>query len=421
MSSPELELRGVGLELGGGGLAHLPEVSEFGVKHGLSKDALTELEALIGASIHLTQKRVAVAVPATVANLGPGLEAFGMAVDIWDEFTLEYAEHFSLEVLGDNTEGVPRTEENLVVVGAACAFKSVGRPVPTLRFRCTHHIPFVQGLGATAASFVGGFLAGSVLCAEELAALPSKSSLSVRKSSFLDIVAPREDGSASPRASKSDEEHSSVHELLQTAIKQGWNPGNVCPAIYGALQIGIETPDGWRSHRVPIPSGIVCAIFVPDGTHEGKPLQSETVERKDAIFNLGRSALLINCFCTNDFEMFQKATEETLMQSHCASQFPFLLPVIHAACDAGAAGAVPCGYGPCVMALITGRSGDVLAQSASNQLEREIGRSMLQAAEEQGVQGRVLIAKPADVGAHVLSEKSELGSAESDGRIVYFQ
>ena len=61
------------------------------------------------AEVNLAQRRVTVSVPATVANLGPGLEVVGMAVDIWDEFTLEFSDHFSVELRGPDTPeaGVP--------------------------------------------------------------------------------------------------------------------------------------------------------------------------------------------------------------------------------------------------------------------------------------------------------------------------
>jgi len=97
-----------------------------------------------------------------------------------------------------------------------------------------------------------------------------------------------------------------VHGLLQTAIQQGSNAGNVCPAIYGALQIATETPSGWRSHRVPLPTGLVCVIFVPEGLQEGKPLPQQPVDRKAAIFNVGRVALLVNCFCTKNFAISRR-------------------------------------------------------------------------------------------------------------------
>ncbi|CAK8989431.1 Homoserine kinase (HK) (HSK) [Durusdinium trenchii] len=149
-----------------------PEVVSFAQKYGLAATAQEELQKLLNASVSLAQRRVTVSVPATVANLGPGLEVVGMAVDIWDEFTLEFSDHFSVELRGPDSPEVPRNEENLVVQGAANAFKDACRPFPTMRFICEHRIPYDKGLGAASASFVGGYLAGSVLCAEELRHLP---------------------------------------------------------------------------------------------------------------------------------------------------------------------------------------------------------------------------------------------------------
>eukprot|EP00913_Durusdinium_trenchii_P036052 g33734.t1 len=263
--------------------------------------------------VSLAQRRVTVSVPATVANLGPGLEVVGMAVDIWDEFTLEFSDHFSVELRGPDSPEVPRNEENLVVQGAANAFKDACRPFPTMRFICEHRIPYDKGLGAASASFVGGYLAGSVLCAEEprysaagtdlppteeLRHLPpteAKRRDRANSREVLDVV----DCQAPTNVA-------GVEALLQAAIARGWNPGNVCPAIYGALQIGIHTPSGMRSHRVPIPHGLVLCLFVPDGKEEDVGLDIEMVERQKAIFNVGRCALLINVFCTQEFSKFQK-------------------------------------------------------------------------------------------------------------------
>ncbi|CAK9060088.1 unnamed protein product [Durusdinium trenchii] len=215
-----------------------------------------------------------------------------------------------------------------------------------------------------------------------------------------------------------------VEALLQAAIARGWNPGNVCPAIYGALQIGIHTPSGMRSHRVPIPHGLVLCLFVPDGKEEDVGLDIEMVERQKAIFNVGRCALLINVFCTQEFskfQKFQKASEDSLGMTQISEKFPYIKSVCQAALAAGAAGACAAGYGPSVLALMQGRTGDVLAQSASNQLEQDVAKAMLRAAEESSVTGQILIAKPCDVGAHVIAQKSALGPADETSRISYFQ
>jgi len=172
---------------------------------------------------------------------------------------------------------------------------------------------------------------------------------------------------------------------------------------------------------VPIPNGLVLCLFVPDAKEEGKALEVDTVERRNAIFNVGRSALLINCFATQDFAKFQKASEDFLASPKILEIFPHIKAVSQAALAAGASGACACGYGPAVMALIQGRTGDVLAQSASNQLEQDVAKAMLTAGEECLVNGQILIAKPVDVGAHVVAQKSTLGPSDEKSRILYFQ
>jgi len=394
----------------------MPEVLSFARKHGLATGAQEELQQLMNASVSLAQRRVTVCVPATVANLGPGVEVVGMAVDIWDEFTLEFSDHFSVELRGPDSPEVPVNEENLVVQGAASAFKEAGRPVPALRFICEHRIPFDKGLGASSASFVGGFLAGSVLCAEELRQLSAaEEAISARldrttSTGSVDLVDVYRPTSTA-----------GVDALLQATIARGWNPGNVCPAIYGALQIGIHTSSGMLSHRVPIPHGLVLCLFVPDGKEEGKSLDKELVERQKAIWNVGRTAMLINTFATQDFSKFQKASEDFLALPIISEEFPFIKAVCQAAMGAGASGACAAGYGPSVLALMQGRTGDVLAQSASNQLEQDVAKAMLKAGEDHAVPGRILIAKPCDVGAHVVAQKSTLGHSDAQARISYFQ
>jgi len=391
----------------------LPEVAQFGNKHGLEEAALQELHGLMSASITLTSKRVTIAVPATVANLGPGIDTCGLAVDIWDEVTVEYASEFHLEMSGDSSL-VPRSrEKNLAVAGVESAFTSLGKTLPAVRICCCHRIPWGRGLGAEAASFVGGFLAGSVLCGEAVAALG-------RKGATQDADAEATLGLIAGLAADG-KRTSNVDTLMQLAISRGWSPGNVCPAIYGALQIGVETPSGFRGHRVPTPNGLVCVLFVPNDQPDGVSLPKQPVERKAAIANVGHMALLINCFCSGDFDMFAKAADDAIGRSHRDAQFPYMHSVVECAGEAGATGVFQCGYGPSVMALITGRTGDVLAQSSSNELERAVAKAMLSKADELGCAGRVLIAKPADIGAHVVAQKSELGVHEDNERIIYFQ
>lgn len=376
-----------------------PDAKEFGTKHGLDEKAQSDLT--------LNQKKATVTVPASIANLGPGIDCLGVAVDIWDEITLEYAKEESLELLGETT-GVPKQMAlNLAVQGVRAAFKNEDRPFPTLKITCTHRIPWLQGLGAPAASFIGGFLAGSVLCGEEMATLNEGSAL----------VRVQSEGEVSPRSRQSG-----LNKLQKHAAKRGWNLGNVCPAIHGGIQIGIETVRGFHSHRVPLQSALLCIIFVPENLTEGKaPEKDGKIDRQSAISNLSRMALLTNAFCTGNFDMLTKATENSLALTAASSQFPFVSAVCQAATDAGAVGAFPANYGPAVVALIAGFTGDLFAQSSFTRRQDAVANAMLAAADAAGIPGNVMIAKTSEVGAHVLAQKSDLGRGNTASRIVFHQ
>lgn len=143
----------------------------------------------------LQRRSVTVRVPATTANMGPGFDCVGMALDIWNELTVEKSEFQIFEVVGEGASSLPRDESNLVLVGMKAAFKvaqeiSVSKlcdatliqeacrflyakeygdiQLPPFRYICVNRIPFARGLGSSSAAVVSGLIAGLVLTGVEL-------------------------------------------------------------------------------------------------------------------------------------------------------------------------------------------------------------------------------------------------------------
>ena len=75
----------------------------------------------------------------------------GMALDLWNEVTVERSEKFEFLVKGEGEEALPRNETNLVVIGLKAAFEEAGKEVPPLRYTCINRIPFGRGLGSSSA------------------------------------------------------------------------------------------------------------------------------------------------------------------------------------------------------------------------------------------------------------------------------
>src|SRR5690348_1128290 len=108
---------------------------------------------------------VTVEVPATSANLGPGFDALGVALDLTDEVTAEVTGHgFTVEVTGEGAGEVPTDADHLVVKTMLTALRHVGSTPPSgLRLRCVNRIPHARGLGSSSAAIVAGILLARAL------------------------------------------------------------------------------------------------------------------------------------------------------------------------------------------------------------------------------------------------------------------
>src|SRR5262245_26944638 len=104
-------------------------------------------------------QRVTVRVPASTANLGPGFDCLGLALDITDDVTLSLA---SAPHTSDDASP-EAAHRNLIALAAARAFAAAGREAPSFEVGVRHNIPIGKGLGSSAAAICAGAVAGNVL------------------------------------------------------------------------------------------------------------------------------------------------------------------------------------------------------------------------------------------------------------------
>jgi len=316
----------------------------------------------------VVRTKVSVRIPATSANLGPGYDTIGMALDIWNEMTVEVANRFEIVAEGEGAKDMPYDDSNLVCIGLKAAYKAAGKPVPTLKYTLKNRIPYARGLGSSSAAIVGGLIAGLVLAGHQLPAWGKE-------------------------------------ELLNLACKIEGHPDNVAPAIYGGIQLGIYAGDRWNTERVNIPPGMQCVCFIPNKigkTSTARGVLSDQISRTEAVFNIGRVAWLINALSTNNLDQLQYGTQDALHQPQRGEKvYPHLQPLIDASLEAGACAAYLSGAGPTVMAFTSGASGDIFTQRAKERVDRKVAAAMLEVAEKYQVQGKVFITNPATHGATV--------------------
>lgn len=363
------------------------EVESFANKHGLKGPAQEELRKMFNGMVSGARRRVTVRVPATTANLGPGFDCAGMALDIWNEVTVERSTVFGFEIEGEGALFLPRNTSNLVCKGVEAAFKAIKKEVPILRYWTKNRIPFAKGMGSSSAAIVSGILAGLALAGFNLSV-------------------------------KGEE------ELLQIATEIEGHPDNVAPCIYGGFQLGIHNGTRWWSDRVTMPHGLMCVLFAPDHATEtsaARDLLKPQVGLEDAVYNCGRVGLLVAAFATNNMEWLRIATEDALHQPQRSPMHTHLMPLIKAALDAGAHGACLSGAGPAVIAFTGGRAGDVTAQSAAERKELEVAEAFLAAADAMNCPGQVFITKPIEHGGYIVSETVSYDPSVTKHRIHYVQ
>ncbi|MEX2222549.1 MAG: homoserine kinase [Candidatus Rokuibacteriota bacterium] len=284
--------------------------------------------------------RVRVRVPATSANLGPGFDALGLALALYNEVTFEEADHVAVTVEGEGAGRLEGGAKNVVARGVALGFEAAGRPFRGGRLRCLNRIPLGRGLGSSAAAWVGGLLAANAVLGEPL-----------------------------------DRE-----ALVTAAARAEGHPDNVAAAVLGGLTVSCA--DGARVAAVslPVPPDIAWVVLLPDtesSTQEARAVLPESVSRADAVFNVQRVSLLLAAFGTGRADLLGVAMQDRLHQPHRQRLFPWMEAVAGAGRRAGALGCVLSGAGPAMLAAVHG-SGD------------EVARAMEQALRGAGIEGRAL-------------------------------
>ena len=302
-------------------------------------------------------ERITARVPATVANLGPGFDCLGLAVGLYTDITLEVdGGRAGMEITGEGYDALPTGRSNLVRRAIGRYFDAVGRPVPPLWLHMHNRIPTSGGLGGSAAAIVGGLVLANRLCGDLL--------------------------------SRSD--------LLELATEIEGHPDNVGPALEGGLIVATVEDGRVVAVKVPVPPSLRTVVYVPDfamPTAESRRILPRTVHRQQAIFNIGRAAMLVAAMCSGRLDLLGVATQDQLHQPYRQQIFPAMPRFFDAAVEAGALGAYLCGAGSALMAFTSGAEQEVLAAF------RRVG-------EEVGVPGRVGVLEICEHGAEVWGESA---------------
>jgi homoserine kinase len=293
---------------------------------------------------------IQVQVPATSANLGPGVDSFGLALAMHDRYVAQILDDAGLDidVTGEGADEVPRTDKNLLVKAMNKGFDFLGGKPKGIAVRALNVIPHGRGLGSSASAIVGG------LCLARALVLTGIDKMSDEK-------------------------------LLQLATEMEGHPDNVAAALYGNAVVAWQEDQHGKeiaqAISLSVDTRIRAIAFIPStavATSKARKMLPETIPHRDAARNSANSALLVHALTLRPDLLF-RATQDFLHQSYRSEAMPASFALLTKLRAAGVAAFIS-GAGPTVLALHTGNESDVaeLIRAAGTKFEAkslEIARS----------------------------------------------
>lgn len=295
---------------------------------------------------------ITIRVPATTANLGPGFDCIGLALDLWNEVQFEADDQITYRVTGEGASQLDNQPNNLLVEAFLRVYELCGRDAKGAAIRSQNQIPPSSGMGSSAAALVAG-----IFGANELLGRPLNQA-----------------------------------DMLKLATELEGHPDNVAPALLGGLVVSVMNEGEILSRRYEVPT-LTAVIVKPEvdwPTRVARAVLPVSVSRADAIFNIGRTALVVDALRSGDLDLLRKAMDDRLHQPYRLERIPGGKAAFEAARRFGAAALS--GAGPSILCFV--ESGQ----------ERHALTAIQTAFEAAGVLARGLVTRPSTQGCAICAD-----------------
>lgn len=299
---------------------------------------------------------IRVRIPATTANLGPGFDCMGLALDLWNTFELHLGgQGVHVETHGEGASWLPTDASNLT---ATVLRDELGNDAPSdFRVVCHNAVPAASGLGSSSTATLAGVLFAHALRNHQRGEDPAE----------LDFGA-----------------------VLERAVAIEGHGDNVAPALLGGFVVVVPDEKGVLVQRVPhVP--VKTVVCVPDFkylTSDARAALPTSYSKADAIFNIGRAMLVAEALRAGDDAMLRAAMNDRIHEPYRLGAIPGAADAKASALEAGAVCVALSGAGPGIVAF------------AREGYDR-IGRAMKAAFATAGLQSRYWILDATDQGTHV--------------------
>lgn len=256
---------------------------------------------------------IKVRVPATSANMGPGFDSLGIALNLYNEFEFRELED------GLEFNGMPEefcNENNIIYQAMKHCFDKAGYKIKGLEIsEIKQDVPVSRGLGSSSTCIVGGLVGANEILGKKF----------------------------------------SDDELLEMAVEIEGHPDNVAPALLGGMVVAIVDENKTYYDKVNIKSGIKFVSIIPNfrlSTEKARSVLPKEISLKDGVYNVSRAALMVACFSSGKYELIKYACKDAFHQNYRSKLIPGFEEVYNKSYELGALACYLSGAGPTIMAII---------------------------------------------------------------------
>ncbi|MCJ7690947.1 MAG: homoserine kinase [Clostridiaceae bacterium] len=255
---------------------------------------------------------ITIRVPATSANLGPGFDCLGIALNLYNTFDFEEIDK-GIEFIGCAEKF--KNKNNLVYTSMKKCFEKIGYKSHGIRIKMQCDIPVSRGLGSSAACILGGVMAASEIAAGAL----------------------------------------SKNEILEIASEIEGHPDNLAPALYGGMAVSIKDEKSIYVQQIKLNSKFKLCALIPSftlSTEKARSVLPTVIPYEDALFNIGRTALLIAALSNGNMDMISIGCEDKLHQKHRGNLINNYEEITKKCMELNSKGVFLSGAGPTIMNII---------------------------------------------------------------------
>ncbi len=240
-----------------------------------------------------------ISVPATSANLGPGFDTLGLAVDLRNEIIIKPSKFLSISTLGEGSEN-PRIKKNSLFLSIFNEnYKRLTGHQDNFRFEFHNRIPISRGLGSSSAVIVAALSAAYT--------------------------------AADKKYNK--------REILNQALRYEHHPDNITPAVMGGFNVACLEGDRIYSKKRRMPDYLRAIVVVPDrtiSTARSRTVLPKMFKKEETVYSLSRAAYMTALFMTESWDLLRIASKDKLHQARRMKMLPELFDVQKTALKHGA-------------------------------------------------------------------------------------